>query len=299
MQLGGNRMRIPAGQAYSPLHDVPTPLHDVPTSDSLRDEVKPAGGELNVDGPFQNGVPMWWRNNVHGCHHELFAKFSGVGEDSGATGLKNAVVGWSNGYYVAFALMMTVAFALLVIVPDPRDIVTSSELTVEQIIHWRPHSGSIDAVMQLLYVFFCLAAAYDSTWGMLLCAAWAVRAPCVPAKVFERFLWRIVSLKTPDNPNGHGLIIKTLLLNRRRFFGEVNAWDPFYFIDRNVFTLFSAGAIFLYLSQGLIQCLLALFFLLALRQRVRQTIVNTIDGAMFPEVGTMSDIYGTFGQKTE
>ena len=197
---------------------------------------------------------------------------------------------------------MTIAFSALLNMPEPRpQPPIGQNFTFAAGMHWRPASEEADAIVQFLYVFFALAACYDATWGTLLCAAWAVRAPCVPASVFERFLFRLSDLRK-TNPEHSGLQVKTLLLNRRRFFGKVNAWDPYYFVDRNVFSLFMIGALYLYLSQGVPHAVLALWFLVALRMRVASTIAGTVDSALLGN-GLKSnqrakDVFANFGGAT-
>ena len=252
----------------------------------------PLGGRLGVD-PDLRKPPQWWGSTIHGQHHEMFTSFSGQGEDSGAAGLKNATIGWANGYYVTFALMMTVAFTALLSTPNPVAHATNVS-TFDEYLHWRPDSAALDAIVQLLYAFFALAACYDSTWGTLLCAAWAVRAPCVPATVFERFLFRLTNLRKYRSEHC-GVQVKTLLLSRRRFFGTVNAWDPFYFVDRNVLSLFMTGACFLYLQQGAVFAGIAIGFLLALRFRVNQTITATVDEALLGNGESNQRAHEVFG----
>ena len=104
----------------------------------------------------------------------------GAGVDAGQDGLKQGILGWSSGYYVAYCLIMTIAFALVIDLPEPSDHVGVPE-TVNEYIKWRPTSDAVDAVVELLHIFFVLMACYDSTWGLVLCSEWAVRAPCVPA----------------------------------------------------------------------------------------------------------------------
>ena len=70
------------------------------------------------------------------------------------------------------------------------------------------------------------------------------------------------------------------MLHRRRLYGPVNAWDPYYFVDRNVVSLFGCGMCHLYLQQGMIHALMAIGFLVALRTRVVHTIAETVDSAV-------------------
>ena len=61
-----------------------------------------------------------------------------------------------------------------------------------------PDSDVLDAIVQMIYLLFVLAAAVDSTWGMVLCAEWGVRAPAVPRTAPAHYLER--RLEVPDDP---------------------------------------------------------------------------------------------------
>ena len=76
---------------------------------------------------------------------------------------KTAVTAWANSYYVGYAPVMTVAFALLIVAPSPA-LKDGSTCSNADYVHWR-RTALADALAQLLYVFFGLAAAYDSTWA--------------------------------------------------------------------------------------------------------------------------------------
>ena len=132
--------------------------------------------------------------------HALYSYSGKLGNDIQAEGFKSSVILWSGAYYVAYALMMTIAFAMLVETPEPR-VNPPDKPWAYMLIHFRPQSDVADAVMQLLYVFFAACACYDSTWGMMLCAEWGVRAPAVPPALYERFM----SLIDPNGPNKSSL----------------------------------------------------------------------------------------------
>jgi len=202
----------------------------------------------------------------------MYEQYAGTkGNDVGAEGLKGAVIGWANAYYVGYALMMTIAFGLLVVEPTPRSSKSFADCTAAELVHWRPQSPLADAMIQLLYVFFVLAAAYDSTWGTLLCAEWGVRAPVVPARVYEHFLSRVTMLESGKSGRDarYGFLVRTLTCGRwHGCVGEFNGWDPYYMIDRTVLSLFASAALFLYLSRGVLFAAMALGFLFALRARV-------------------------------
>ena len=119
--------------------------------------------------------------------HMAYAQSGDVGQDAQAEGFKQSVVAWSSSYYVAYALMMTIAFAMLTLAPEPR-FVSPERPIVFRVLHFRPESDVLDALIQLLYVFFAACACFDSTWGMMLCAEWGVRGPVVPPKLYERFI---------------------------------------------------------------------------------------------------------------
>ena len=79
---------------------------------------------------------------VHHWHHQLYclSDQGQVGEvdgsDVGAEGLKQAVIAWSNSYYVVYALVMTVAFTMLLTIPEPN--------ASHAFLHWRPESEMAD-----------------------------------------------------------------------------------------------------------------------------------------------------------
>ena len=129
----------------------------------------------------------------------------------------------------------------------------------------------------------------DSTWGMMLCAEWGVRSGVVPPALYERFM----DLLDPSVGGPSESRLSTWLF--RCFetravhkevpalgcfmtgaedrtgvgFSKAPAWDPFYLIDRTVGSLFLAGVCFLYLSQGVLHACIGLYFLFALRDRVK------------------------------
>ena len=195
-------------------------------------------------------------SGILGHMHDLYRKHGGEREgDAGVEGLKQAVLGWSSAYYIAYTLMMTIAFALLTVDSTPTD--WSSLGPVGTWIHWRPKSEATDTVVALFYTVFCALGCYDSTWGMLLCAEWNVRGGSPPARVYPQFLKSFAASdkrsKPHDTPTSYLLQCCGPERSRhgatrcschppdpfRRIFccgfmgiKHVHAWDPFYFIDR-------------------------------------------------------------------
>jgi hypothetical protein len=183
---------------------------------------------------------------------------------------------------------MTIAFAMLVVVPEPRFL---PEGHGGRVLHYRPPSELFDSAVQLLYVVCCCFACYDSTWGMMLCAEWGVRSGVVPAVLYERFMkhldpsgplaaehnqwtFRFFETRAVHKPlPARGCFCTTgASLGDRTGLGltQSPAWDPFYLVDRTVQMLFFGGCCFLYLSQGVLHAGVALASYLSLRSRVQR-----------------------------
>ena len=192
--------------------------------------------------------------------HEMYCHSGDRGNDIQAEGLKQSVISWSGAYYVAYALMMTIAFAMLVECPEPRDQSTdASRSPTFRVIHYRPVSEGLDAIIQLMYVFFAASSCYDSTWGMMLCAEWGVRAPVVPPALYERFMalldphgaknaslsaWfcRCFETRAVHKPmKSYGLFFDDGGQRTGVGVSEAPAWDPFYLVDRTAQSLFLTG----------------------------------------------------------
>ena len=255
--------------------------------------------EFDVEASLLDGVRL--HSAIHeqasfsvmSLMHALYRAGGTIGSDSQAEGFKGAVLLWSGAYYVAYALMMTIAFALLVVIPEPRDL--NRHAGHARWLHLRPTSDTFDAIVQIAYVFFAAAACYDSTWGMMMCAEWGVRSGVVPPSLYERF----VKMLDPsdEGPDARGVnrgrltswfcrCFETRAVHKevptigcfcqgeedRTGFGlsKAPAWDPFYLVDRTVQSLFLAGVCFLYLTQGVIHAGIGIFFLLNLRERVKR-----------------------------
>ena len=215
-------------------------------------------------------------------------------------GFKMAVLQWSSAYAVAYSLMMTIAFGMLITRPIPAEVLAHTRgddvrLTAAHLRDWRPKSEVLDALVPLLYYFFAAAACCDSAWGMLICAEWGVRGASMPADLYERFvrhlrpdphdpeksantMWafrffepRAVHAGLPTagvfctDPSGCGLFSRALHVG----FARSPSWDPFYFVDRTVMSLFFAGACLVYLNNGAVPCAIVVGFYLVLRGRVR------------------------------
>lgn len=101
-------------------------------------------------------------------------------------GFKLAVIQWSSAYAVAYSLMMTIAFALLMTKPLPPPLLPPEAPFYSR--DWRPRSELLDTVVPLLYYFLSAAACADSAWGMLMCAEWGVRGGTMPADLYEKFV---------------------------------------------------------------------------------------------------------------
>lgn len=74
-------------------------------------------------------------------------------------GFKLAVIQWSSAYGVAYALMMTIAFSMLITRPLPPDQPADQPFHLKD---WRFPSERVDTIMPLLYYFFAAAACCDS-----------------------------------------------------------------------------------------------------------------------------------------
>jgi len=156
---------------------------------------------------------------------------------------------------------------------------------------WRPRSELLDTVVPLLYYFLSAAACADSAWGMLMCAEWGVRGGTMPADLYEKFVRQLRpdpnDAEMSDNtmwvwrcfePRAvhEGLRFRGLFCMRHCGFAGLNlgfaqspSWDPFYFVDRTVMTLFLASACLVYLNNGLLPAAVIVFFFASLRSRVQ------------------------------
>ena len=94
------------------------------------------------------------KTGVHGGAFDHVVKMYQNCNDS-EEGFKNSVVQWSAAYYVASALLITVALGLLYNCPEPRD--TSKDVNM---VHARIHSDTLDSVVGVLYLACASAASY-------------------------------------------------------------------------------------------------------------------------------------------
>lgn len=107
---------------------------------------------VNLTAPIHSKAGF----SVMSLMHALYKHSGTAGGDIQAEGFKGAVLMWSGAYYVAYALMMTIAFALLVVIPEPRNLIEHSGGA--RLMHYRPDNETFDAFMQLVYVFFAACA---------------------------------------------------------------------------------------------------------------------------------------------
>lgn len=198
---------------------------------------------VELDPLGDANVPILYR-----IHKHYLQKGGSKGGDCGAEGFKQAVLNWSSAYYVAFSLLITVAFAMLTITPEMLEL--NQEDPVAQVVHYRPDNEAVDAVVQLLYIFFTAAALVDTAYGMILCAEWGVRGSVVPSKDFTTFVKQL----DVNKPNRAARILLCGGAYNNECcpgFKRRPSWDPYYYMYRPLQSLFLACACFLYLSQGL------------------------------------------------
>jgi len=231
------------------------------------------GGNPDID-QLESGVPFSPEKNswLHLAHFS-YATGKQTGSDVGRQGFKDGILLWSSAYYVAFALLMTVAFAMLLVPPEARDLVQDTS-DFNHYAYYRFDSDVVDGIVNWLYFVFVGLACYDSTFGMLLCAEWQMRLPLVPAQRISKFVRAFEQRKytqlficcgTRRIHSAKGARLFGCIRNYELTCGalSVPAYDPYWFIDRSIQMLFCAGIAFVYLSQGLIQaCIIfAIFFL--------------------------------------
>ena len=92
--------------------------------------------------------------------------------DSGSSGLKMAMVEWSNLWLVSTALAMTVAFAMLI--EGPKKVPANEPLDMKIAIY--------------IYLGFTLRAMYLSLFLIVSCALWVQNTAGIPASDFSPFL---------------------------------------------------------------------------------------------------------------
>ena len=109
---------------------------------------------------FRRRMHRHWRERSNGTF------------DSGASGLKMAMVEWSNLWLVSTALAMTVAFAMLIEGPGMD----------------RADRGLDIQIALYLYLGFTLRAMYLSLYLIVSCALWVQTTTSIPAADFSPFL---------------------------------------------------------------------------------------------------------------
>ena len=109
---------------------------------------------------FRRRMHRHWRERSHG-------------EDSGAKGLKSAMVEWSHLWLVSTALAMTVAFAMLI--GDHHKLPTGDDAIAEKIAAY-------------LFIGFTLRAMYHSLFLIVACALWVQNTSSVPAADYSAFI---------------------------------------------------------------------------------------------------------------
>jgi len=198
-------------------------------------------------------------------------------------GFKLAVIQWSSAYGVAYSLMLTIAFSMLVTKPLPPGPIDPNAPFLSK--DWRFPSERLDAIMPLLYYFFAAAACCDSAWGMLICAEWGVRGGVVPADMYEKFIrnlrpdpkdpdtkantmwaWRCFEPRAVhDGLPTCGVFCPTNWKPDWHLgWAQTPSWDPFYFVDRTVMSLFCAAVCLVYMNNGALASGIILYFFLSL-----------------------------------
>jgi len=118
--------------------------------------------QMDVEGHmlFRRRMHRHWRERSAGTF------------DSGASGLKMAMVEWSNLWLVSTALAMTVAFAMLI--EGPGMAKASEGIDVQ--------------IATYIYLGFTLRAMYLSLFLIVSCALWVQTTTSIPAADFSSFL---------------------------------------------------------------------------------------------------------------
>ena len=190
----------------------------------------------------------------------------------GAQEFKNYVVTWSAAYYVAYGLLITVAFSLIFSSPKLRNTDEFDYGTqIEKMMHYRLPSKELDAVLELLYYVFASSACYYSAWGLMLSVEWSLRVGSVPHECFDEFMIRLEQAKptTTCNPWHWGWDKKFPFPHSGTCWSKAPAYDPFFFFPHTIDSLFLAGSCLLYLKEGAPQATILLATFLSLKRTVR------------------------------
>jgi hypothetical protein len=109
---------------------------------------------------------MTFRRRTHKLWRE---RSNDASSDRGAEGLKNAIIGWSNSWYVGVSLAMSVSFAMVLFKPNAKD--------------------TLDHQIALyMYLGFTLRACYLSLTAITGSAMWVQQASKIPAAQYSKFL---------------------------------------------------------------------------------------------------------------
>ena len=119
---------------------------------------------------------MLFRRRMHRHWHER-----SHGEDSGAKGLKSAMVEWSHLWLVSTTLAMTVAFAMLI--GDHHKLPTGDDAIAERIAAY-------------LFIGFTLRAMYHSLFLIVACALWVRTPPPCPQRTTPLLLEAVRSTRS-------------------------------------------------------------------------------------------------------
>ena len=172
------------------------------------------------------------------------------------------------------------------------------------VLYYRPPSPVLDLVAVSGFYFFASVCAMDSAWGMLLCAEWGVRSVAVPATLYEQFLSYLHPDPTRAETRRNSMWIFRLIEPRAVhpglpkfgcFWGTDGigvvrspSWDPFYFVDRAVFSLFISTVCLVYINSGMIGCACITYCTCILYVRVRSHATVIVD-ALFQTLAWAKD----------
>ena len=256
-----------------------------------------SGGALEMDSMHDDRVTGVM--SILGTMHTL-AKLESKKEVQAGT-FKTGIIQWSMAYAVAYALILTIAFTFLIegVNGTPPD-----EFTWP---YARPKNDIVDTIVPVAFYFFSALSAMDSAWGMILCAEWGVRTMAVPACYFENFISHLHpgTKKAQANKaelentmwilrcfepravhpglNKVGCFFNSKKAANGIGFAQNAAWDPFYFIDRSVFSLFVAITCAAYLNQGFLAAIAVAYVAILLWWRIK-THAHVIVDAVFSTI---------------
>ena len=209
------------------------------------------------------------KTGVHGGAFDHVVKMYQNCNDS-EEGFKNSVVQWSAAYYVAYALLITVALGLLYNCPEPRD--TSKDVNM---VHARIHSDTLDSVVGVLYLACASAASYYSAWGLMLSVEWSLRVNSVPACGMAKFMEHLNNPEKSEhvyvyNPYHWGWNPGAGLPHSGKMVAQGPAWDPFFFFPHTIDSIFWSTVCYLYLQQGALHSFILFTWFMFLKRRVKR-----------------------------